>query len=145
MNAVHFSPSARTAWHSHALGQTLYVTEGRGLVQSRGDDAVEISPGDVIHTPDGEEHWHGATPDHFMTHLSLTEGTATWGDQVSDSEYRGRDGPPVKRSLRTCSRTWWHRFDIAAAARPCVEPLELRQRSCSLPPSGRHQPWSPPA
>src|SRR5207248_584944 len=70
--AVHFSPGARTAWHSHAGGQTLHVTEGRGLVQSRGHEVVEIGAGDTLWTPDGEEHWHGASHDHFMTHLSIT-------------------------------------------------------------------------
>ena len=90
VNAVHFTPGARTAWHAHLGGQTLYVTEGRGLVQSRGDRIVEIRPGEVIYTPDREEHWHGAAPDHFMTHLSLTEGAALWGEHVTDSEYHGR-------------------------------------------------------
>jgi quercetin dioxygenase-like cupin family protein len=87
--AVRFSPGARTAWHSHHLGQTLYVTEGRGLVQSRGEPVTEIRPGDVIHTPDGEEHWHGAAPDHFMSHLSMTEGPPRWGARVTDAEYGG--------------------------------------------------------
>ena len=87
--AVHFTPGARTAWHSHQGGQTLYVTEGRGLVQSRGQDIVEIRPGDVVHTPDAEEHWHGAAQDHFMTHLSITQGPPTWGEHVSDTEYSG--------------------------------------------------------
>jgi quercetin dioxygenase-like cupin family protein len=92
VSAVHFSPGARTAWHSHSLGQTLYVTEGRGLVQSRGEGIVEIRPGDVVFTPDGEEHWHGAAPDHLMTHLSMTEGDAQWGAHVTDEEYRGQSG-----------------------------------------------------
>ena len=85
--AVHFSPGARTAWHSHAGGQSLYVTEGRGLVQSRGEPITEIAPGDTVWTPDGEEHWHGAAHDHFMTHLSLTEGVPTWGEHLTDAEY----------------------------------------------------------
>jgi quercetin dioxygenase-like cupin family protein len=88
IGAVHFTPGARTAWHSHEGGQTLYVTEGRGLVQSRGEQTVEIRPGDVIYTPTGEEHWHGATPQHFMTHLSITEGAAQWGARVTDDEYQ---------------------------------------------------------
>ena len=87
--AVHFTPGARTAWHSHEGGQTLYVTEGRGLVQSRGQDVVEIRPGDVAYTPDGEEHWHGARPDHVLTHLSITQGPPTWGDHVTDADYAG--------------------------------------------------------
>jgi quercetin dioxygenase-like cupin family protein len=98
VNAVRFTPGARTAWHSHAMGQTLYVTEGRGLVQARGGSVSEIRPGDVISTPSGEWHWHGAAPDHYMTHLSITEGVApddsqaesSWGEHVSDDEYRGR-------------------------------------------------------
>jgi quercetin dioxygenase-like cupin family protein len=89
VSAVHFSPGARTAWHSHEGGQHLYVTEGRGLVQSRSQEVVEIRPGDTVWTPDGEQHWHGATPDHFMTHLSLTRSAPTWGDHVTDDEYPG--------------------------------------------------------
>ena len=85
--AVHFHPGARTAWHTHDDGQTLYVTEGEGRIQSRGEPIVTIRHGDVIHTPSGEWHWHGAAPEHFMTHLSLTQGPATWGDQVTDDEY----------------------------------------------------------
>ncbi|HTT88834.1 MAG TPA: cupin domain-containing protein [Acidimicrobiales bacterium] len=84
--AVHFSPGARTAWHSRPGGQTLYITEGRGLVRSRGGQTIEIRAGDAIYTPSGSEHWHGATDQHFMTHLSITEGTANWGAQVTDSE-----------------------------------------------------------
>jgi quercetin dioxygenase-like cupin family protein len=86
--AVHFTPGARTAWHAHDGGQTLYVTEGEGRVQSRGEAMVTLRPGDVAYTPSGEWHWHGAAPDHFMTHLSLTEGPPTWGDHVTDAEYR---------------------------------------------------------
>jgi quercetin dioxygenase-like cupin family protein len=89
VNAVHFTPGARTAWHSHEGGQTLYVTEGRGRVQARGQDIVELNPGDVVFAPDGEEHWHGASPEHFMTHLSITEGGAQWGALVTDEEYQG--------------------------------------------------------
>ncbi len=96
VNAVHFMPGARTAWHSHALGQTLYVMEGAGLVQARGGDVVPIRPGDVVATAPDEWHWHGATPDHFMMHLSITEGVGeaekaetNWGEHVTDTEYRG--------------------------------------------------------
>ena len=91
--AVHFTPGGRSAWHSHDGGQTLYVTEGRGLVQARGHEIVELSPGDVVFAPDGEEHWHGARTDHFMTHLSITEGAPHWGPHVTDAEYLGQDGP----------------------------------------------------
>ena len=88
--AVHFAPGARTAWHTHEGGQTLYVTEGEGRVQSRGQSIVSIRPGDVVHTPSQEWHWHGAAPNHLMTHLSLTEGPPTWGNHVTDDEYAGQ-------------------------------------------------------
>ncbi len=90
VGSVHFAPGARTAWHSHDGGQTLDVTEGRGLVQPRGERAMEIRPGDVIFAPDGEEHWHGATPEHFMTHISITEGEAHFGVHVTEAEYNGQ-------------------------------------------------------
>jgi len=93
---VRFSPCARTAWHRHALGQTLHVTEGVGLVQTRGGDVMVMRPGDTVHTPPGEWHWHGAAPDHFMTHLALSDSTGDpavpdveWGEHVSDDEYEG--------------------------------------------------------
>jgi quercetin dioxygenase-like cupin family protein len=93
VNSVHFAPGARTAWHSHAVGQTLHVTEGTGLVQSRGGDIIVMRPGDTIYTPPGEWHWHGATGDRFMTHLAIWEAPASgpeseWGDLVTDAEYR---------------------------------------------------------
>ena len=92
VNAVHFAPCSRTAWHSHALGQTLYVSEGVGLVQSRGGEVIEIRPGDIISTPPGEWHWHGAAADHFMTHIAMWEAPAEgpeteWGAHVTDAEY----------------------------------------------------------
>lgn len=94
VNAVHFAPCARTAWHKHAAGQTLHVTEGIGLVQARGGEVIVMRPGDTIHTPPDEWHWHGAARDHFMTHLAIWEGTGnpdvpetTWGDHVTDDEY----------------------------------------------------------
>jgi quercetin dioxygenase-like cupin family protein len=68
---VRFTPGARSNWHSHALGQTLHVTEGVGLVRNRGGEIIEIRPGDTIYTPPGEEHWHGATPDDYMEHLAM--------------------------------------------------------------------------
>ena len=92
VSVVRFAPGARNAWHSHAAGQTLHVTEGRGLVQAKGGERLEIRPGDTIYTPPGEWHWHGAAPDHFMTHLAIWEAPAEgpetqWGSQVSDEEY----------------------------------------------------------
>ncbi|HKS91967.1 MAG TPA: cupin domain-containing protein [Tepidiformaceae bacterium] len=95
VSAVRFSPGARTAWHAHALGQTLYVTDGHGLIQSRGGQPTRIRAGDVVTTPADEWHWHGAAPDHFMSHLSITQRAARpgkpetdWGDHVTDAEYR---------------------------------------------------------
>lgn len=88
MNLVRFMPCARTAWHSHPRGQALVVTDGLGLVQSRGGEVTVIRPGDVIWTPPGQEHWHGAAPDHVMAHYALWEGDETaWGDHVTDAEY----------------------------------------------------------
>jgi hypothetical protein len=79
------------------LHAAVYVTEGEGRAQSRGEPLHTIRPGDVVHTPSGEWHWHGAAPDHFMTHLSLTEWPPTWGDHVSDDEYQdGQDGQDVR-------------------------------------------------
>lgn len=91
VNVVRFAPGARNAWHAHAVGQTLHVTEGIGRVQSRGDDIVEIRAGDTVVTPPGEWHWHGAAPDHFMTHLAMWEAPedgpeSEWGEHVSDED-----------------------------------------------------------
>jgi quercetin dioxygenase-like cupin family protein len=93
VNTVRFAPGARTAWHQHAVGQTLHVTDGLGLIQARGGPVTVISPGDVIYTPPGEWHWHGAAPDNFMTHTAIWEAppadaTETeWGDHVTPEEY----------------------------------------------------------
>jgi quercetin dioxygenase-like cupin family protein len=94
VNVVRFTPGARTAWHSHAVGQTLHVTEGVGLIQARGGEVIEIRPGETIYTPPGEWHWHGATPTDFMEHIAMWEGVAAdqgseseWGDHVTDDEY----------------------------------------------------------
>jgi quercetin dioxygenase-like cupin family protein len=91
---VHFAPGARTAWHSHAVGQTLHITSGIGLMQCRGGKVIEVRAGDTIYTPPGEWHWHGATPDHFMSHLGVSEAPTPdtvpeteWGDHVTDEEY----------------------------------------------------------
>jgi quercetin dioxygenase-like cupin family protein len=86
---VHFTPGARTAWHSHSIAQTLYVTEGEGLVQARGQAPIRIRPGDVVNIAGDEWHWHGAAPDRPMTHLSLTEGDTEWGDHVTGTGYHG--------------------------------------------------------
>lgn len=89
-STVRFAPGARTAWHSHGLGQTLYITAGTALIQSRGDKIIEACPGEVIYTPPGQEHWHGAAPGQFMTHIALWEtDDVNWLDHVSDYEYQG--------------------------------------------------------
>jgi len=91
-SSVHFTPRARTAWHTHPNGQNIYVTEGVGRVQRRGGAIEVIRPGDRVFFEPGEDHWHGAAPTRFMTHLSLVEvddegNSATWGAHVSDEEY----------------------------------------------------------
>lgn len=90
--SVHFNPGARTAWHTHPFGQVLHVVEGVGRVQSRGGPVEQIRAGDTIRFEPDEEHWHGAAPATFMTHLALQEADdegvpAYWGEQVSDEEY----------------------------------------------------------
>ena len=87
--SVTFEPGARTAWHTHTLAQTLYVSEGEGLVQARGEAILRIRAGDIVNVAGAEWHWHGAAPDHFMTHLSLAEGEVGWGEHVTDAEYHG--------------------------------------------------------
>jgi quercetin dioxygenase-like cupin family protein len=96
-SSVHFTPGARTAWHMHPNGQTIFVTEGIGLAQCRGEPIQLIRPGDRVFFEPGEEHWHGAAPSHFMTHIAMLEvddegNAATWGDHVTDEEYRS--APP---------------------------------------------------
>ena len=95
VSLVHFAPGARNAWHAHAVGQTVHVTEGLGLIRSRGGEVVEMHPGDTVHTPAGEWHWHGAAPDHLMTHIAMWEASqdgreAESGDLVTDEEYSGK-------------------------------------------------------
>ncbi len=89
---VHFTPGARTAWHTHPNGQTIYVTEGVCLAQRRGGPIELIRAGDRVFFEPGEDHWHGAAPDRFMTHLAIFEvdedgNSATWGEHVTDEEY----------------------------------------------------------
>jgi quercetin dioxygenase-like cupin family protein len=91
-SSVHFTPGARTVWHTHPNGQTIYVLEGVGLAQRRGGPIEVIRPGDRVFFEPGEEHWHGASPTRFMTHLAMLQvddegNAATWGDHVSDEEY----------------------------------------------------------
>jgi quercetin dioxygenase-like cupin family protein len=96
--SVHFTPGARTAWHTHPNGQTIYVTEGIGLAQRRGGPIEVIRPGDRVFFEAREEHWHGASPKRFMTHLAIQQvddaGSAvTWGEHVTDAEYGAAPEP----------------------------------------------------
>jgi quercetin dioxygenase-like cupin family protein len=89
---VTFEPGARTAWHTHPLGQTLIVTTGLGWVQREGGPIEEIRPGDVVWFPPGEKHWHGAAPTTAMSHIAIQEkldGSAVaWKEKVTDEQYR---------------------------------------------------------
>jgi quercetin dioxygenase-like cupin family protein len=90
--AVHFTAGARTAWHMHPRGQTIWVTEGICLCQSRGRPIDVIRPGDRVFFEPGEEHWHGAPPNRFMTHVAIQQAddegnVASWGEHVTDEEY----------------------------------------------------------
>jgi quercetin dioxygenase-like cupin family protein len=89
---VHFTPGARTAWHTHPLGQSLFVTEGIGLVGRRGGEVQEIRPGDRVYIEPDEEHWHGACATRLMVHVAINETddqhpAAHWGEHVTDEEY----------------------------------------------------------
>ncbi|MHB8531779.1 MAG: (R)-mandelonitrile lyase [Solirubrobacteraceae bacterium] len=89
---VHFTPGARTAWHTHPNGQTVWVTEGIGLCQRRGGPVERIRPGDSVFFEPGEEHWHGAAPDRLMVHVAMQQAEADgevvrWGEHVSEEQY----------------------------------------------------------
>jgi quercetin dioxygenase-like cupin family protein len=89
---VHFAPGARTAWHAHPYGQTIYLTEGIGRCQRDGGPVEEIGPGDRVYFEPGEKHWHGAAPNRFMTHVAIQEtdetgSPVTWGEHVPDEQY----------------------------------------------------------
>lgn len=90
--SVHFTPGARTAWHTHPNGQTIWVTEGIGRCQRRGGPVEVIVPGDRVYFDPGEEHWHGAAPTRLMTHIAMQDvdddgSPVTWGVHVTDEEY----------------------------------------------------------
>jgi quercetin dioxygenase-like cupin family protein len=95
MASVHFAPGARTAWHSHAVGQYIHVEEGAAYLQERGSDRIILRPGDTVYTEPGIEHWHGALPDCFMVHKVVWEAPdpndnteeSTWLEHISDTEY----------------------------------------------------------
>jgi quercetin dioxygenase-like cupin family protein len=91
---VTFEPGARTAWHTHPLGQTLIVTQGRGWLQEEGQEAQALNQGDIAWIPPGVKHWHGASSERAMTHIAIAESEngspVTWLDKVTDDEYAGR-------------------------------------------------------
>jgi quercetin dioxygenase-like cupin family protein len=93
--SVTFEPGARTAWHTHPLGQTLIVTSGLGWAQREGGPIQEIRPGDVVWFAPGEKHWHGATPTTAMTHIAIQEALngkpVDWMEKVSDEQYGGKN------------------------------------------------------
>jgi quercetin dioxygenase-like cupin family protein len=96
--SVHFTPGARTHWHTHPNGQTIWVTEGVGLCQRRGGPIELIRPGDRVFFEPNEDHWHGATATRFMTHIAIVQvdeegNAATWGTPVTDDEYAS--APPL--------------------------------------------------
>jgi 4-carboxymuconolactone decarboxylase len=105
--AVTFQPGARSNWHRHPLGQLLIVTEGEGLVRAEGEPVRRIRPGDVVWTPPGVKHWHGATPNSAMTHIAVAEAqdgqSVIWLGPVTDAEYRapaifgGEAGPSLSK------------------------------------------------
>jgi len=91
-SSVHFTPGARTAWHTHPHGQTIFVAEGVGLCQREGAPVEEIRPGDRVFFEPGENHWHGAAPNRFMVHIAMqqndeTGSPVTWGEHVTDEQY----------------------------------------------------------
>ena len=91
-SSVHFAPGARTAWHRHPHGQTIWVTEGLGRCRSEGGPIEVIRPGDRVFFEPGENHWHGAAPDRFMTHIAMQQADesgspVTWGEHVTDEQY----------------------------------------------------------
>ncbi len=93
---VHFTPGARTAWHTHPIGQTIFVLEGIGRCQRKGGPLETITPGDRVFFEPGEEHWHGAAPDRFMVHIALNQvddvgNGVNWGAHVTQEEYNGSE------------------------------------------------------
>jgi quercetin dioxygenase-like cupin family protein len=93
VSVARFTPGARTNWHSHAVGQTLYITDGMGFVGTRDGSVLRVRAGDTVYTAPGEEHWHGASSAHFMSHIVLMESAADgetndWLEPVSDEQYQ---------------------------------------------------------
>src|SRR5205814_4347386 len=106
--SVTFEPGARTAWHTHPLGQTLIITAGCGRVQREGGPVEEVHPGDVVWFAPGEKHWHGATPTTAMTHIAIQEQLdrkmVDWLEHVSDEQYRKYASVPARAHRRETQR-----------------------------------------
>ena len=107
VGVIRFASGARTAWHSHANGQTLHVTtQGAARMQARGGDIIEVQAEQTVYTPPGEEHWHGATPDDFMEHIAMYENSddpnaaTDWGQHVTDEEYKHQPALSFIRASR---------------------------------------------
>ena len=126
--SVTSEPSARTAWHTHPLGQTLIVTAGCGLAQRWGGPVEQIRPGDVIWFPPGEKHWHGATPTTAVTHIAIQEQldgkTVDWMETVSDEQYQAGSGPNERKPTPSNGRYDFAAF--SAHALPCSSSLVTR-------------------
>lgn len=134
VGVVRFCPGARTAWHRHALGQTLHVTEGVGLVQSRSGDVTVMHPGDTVHTPPGQWHWHGAVPDRFMTHLAIAESPADpaapgveWGEHVTGDDYRAA-AHAYAESANTHAAAGLAAHPTTATDIPAADPLIIHRQ-----------------
>ena len=125
-NRVSFEPGARTAWHTHPLGQTLYVISGCGRVQALGGPVREIRPGDVVWIPPGEKHWHGAAPNNAMTHIAMQEALdgsyVTWMEHVTDADY---NVAPV------CEKSGMRSAITSSARSRC--PSTARRARCPIP------------
>src|SRR5688572_4071354 len=115
---VTFQPGARSAWHTHPLGQNLIVTAGRGWVQQEGGEKHEIRPGDVVWTPPGVKHWHGATPNESLTHYAIQEAlhgkNVEWMEKVTDQQYLG--GKVIAATPATSTPRMSADDDLAAVA-----------------------------
>jgi quercetin dioxygenase-like cupin family protein len=96
-NTVFFAPGGRTFWHAHGIGQVLYVTHGRGFIAGRDGVASELVPGDVVHVPAGEEHWHGAAPESYVVHFAVSMGPTDWLEEVAEEHYRASCAATVSK------------------------------------------------
>jgi quercetin dioxygenase-like cupin family protein len=88
VNSVFFEPGSRTYWHRHGGGQLLLVSSGQGLVATRAGDGRVVRPGDVVHAPSGEEHWHGASPGAYLAHTAISLGEVEWLEEVDPAQYQ---------------------------------------------------------